>query len=197
MAELNISMMLFDDVRRVRVLLLSVAVTAVLVSEPVIAADSDLWTTQSGPGPIAVGTTFATVVEYGNHGPDASDGAYVESYFTAPMGLDVFLQDYLLGAGNLHHAIQSSAEGTDTLGNEPLLRWDDTICEDLVFRLRGDGGGPIDGLGPGVSASFSYQVGIPMTAPRTGSWRSRSLLLWRKLGLLQSRNRRSSRKQPR
>ena len=138
------------------------------------AADSDLWTTHSGPVPIAVGSPFTVTVGYGNDGPDAATSAYANSYFTAPMGLDVFIDDYFNGSGAMFDAIQASAEGTDSLGlNAPLLFWDDYSCEEIFFQLQRDDNdqdaNPIEGLSPGVSATFSYDVMIPMESPNTGA----------------------------
>jgi len=137
------------------------------------AADSDVWTTHSGADPIAVGVPFTITVGYGNNGPDAATSAYINSYFTAPMGLDVFIDDFFNGNGMLFDIIQASADGTDTLGNAPLLFWDDYHCEELLFQLqRNDSdpdANPVEGLDPGVSATFSYDVTIPMESPNTGT----------------------------
>lgn len=137
------------------------------------AADSDLWTTHSGPGFIGPGSAFTVTVGYGNHGPDAALSAYINSYHTAPMGMDVFIDNLVNGDGSIYDAIQAGAEGTDTLGNAVLLFWDDYFCEDLLFQLqRADGDtetNPVEGLDPGVTASFSYEVTLPMEEPRTGT----------------------------
>lgn len=137
------------------------------------AADSDVWTTHSGADPTAVGVPFTITVGYGNDGPDPATSAFINSYFTVPMGMDVFIADLFNGSGAIYFSIQASAEGTDTLGNAPLLFWDDFLCEELLFQLQRDDGdpeaNPVEGLDPGVSASFSYDVVIPMESPNTGT----------------------------
>ena len=135
--------------------------------------DSDLWNTHSAPDPVSLGSEFTVTVGYGNLGPDTAVSAYINSYFTAPMGMDVFIADLVAGDGAIYDAIQATAEGTDTLGNAPLLFWDDYFCEDLLFQLQRDDedtdANPVEGLDPGVDASFTYGVTIPMDAPRTGT----------------------------
>jgi hypothetical protein len=150
-----------------------ILVLAAFVVPAVESADSDLWTTHSGPGTVVAGVPFTVFVGYGNHGPDPATSAYVNSYFTAPMGLDVFIADLINGNGVLYDTIQASAEGTDTLGNAPLLFWDDDFCEELLIQLqRNDGdpdANPVEGLDPGVSATFSYDVVIPTASPNLGT----------------------------
>lgn len=136
------------------------------------ANESDLWTTHTGPEPIAAGTMITVTVDYGNNGPEQAASAYLNAFFTPPMGLDVFVRDTLHGPGLYHDAIQASATGTDTLGNHPWLFWNDYLCEDLFFQLQGDdlpGADPVEGLDPGVTASFSYDVMIPMERPKTAA----------------------------
>lgn len=151
----------------------ALSLALVLGAVAIDAAESDLWNDHSGPASITPGVPFTVTVGYGNLGPDTATSAYVNSYFTAPMGMDVFIDDYFNGGGAIFDAIQASAVGTDTLGNAPLLFWDNDFCEDLMFQLqRSDGdtdANPIEGLHPGVSASFSYDVVLPMASPRTGA----------------------------
>jgi hypothetical protein len=158
-------------------MILTIAVTAIALALATPAgldgAESDLWTTHSAPDPVAAGWPFTVTVGYGNNGPDPATSAFVNSYFTAPMGLDVFIDDLIFGSGLLYDTIQASAQGTDTLGNAPVLYWDDYFCEELLFQLqRNDGdpnADPIEGLDPGVSAGFSYDITIPMDAPSLGT----------------------------
>ena len=134
------------------------------------AAESDLWTTHTGSGPTAVGAPITITVGYGNNGPDTAVSAYINSYFVAPMGLDVFIDDFVNGDGAMYNAIQASATGTDTLGNVPTLFWDDFYCENLLFQVSGDeNGNPAGGLTPGASGTFTYETTIPMEAPNTGT----------------------------
>jgi len=120
-------------------MILTIAVTAIALalSTPtgLDGAESDLWTTHSAPDPVSAEWPFTVTVVYGNDGPDPATSAYVNSYFTAPMGLDVFIDDVIFGSGVLYDTIQASAEGTDTLGNAPVLYWDDYFCEELLFQL--------------------------------------------------------------
>jgi len=157
---------------RIRILVLLVF-TAAIVAPIADAAESDLWTSHSGPGFIPTGTPITVVVGYGNLGPDPAVSAYINSFHTAPMGLDVFIDDLVNGNGAIFDAIQASAEGTDTLGNAPKLFWNDFFCEDLLFQLQrsddDDDANPVEGLDPGVGASFSYEVTIPMEAANTGT----------------------------
>jgi hypothetical protein len=153
--------------------ILLIAPIITLSASALQAANSDVWTTHSGADPTAVGVPFTITVGYGNNGPDAATSAYINSTFIAPMGLDVFIDDLLNGSGAIYDSVQASAEGTDTLGNAPLLFWDDYLCEELLFQLqRNDGdpdANPVEGLDPGVSAAFSYDVTIPMESPNTGT----------------------------
>lgn len=136
------------------------------------ASESDLWTTHTGPEPITAGTMITMTVDYGNNGPEAAGSAYINAHFTPPMGLDVFVREALHGPGLYLNAVQASATGTDSLGNHPWLFWDDYLCEDLYFQLQGDDlpdPDPIEGLAPGVAASFSYDVMIPMERPKSAA----------------------------
>lgn len=157
---------------RIKILVLLVF-TAAIVAPIADAAESDLWTSHSGPGFIPTGTPFTVVVGYGNLGPDPAVSAYINSYHTAPTGLDVLIDDLVNGSGAIFDAIQASAQGTDTLGNAPKLFWNDFFCEDLLFQLQrtdeDDEANPVEGLDPGVGASFSYEVTIPMEAANTGT----------------------------
>jgi PKD repeat protein len=139
------------------------------------AAEADLYSTHTAPAEVSLGATFTVTVGYGNAGPQTPTSAYINSYHTAPMGMDVFIDDLVNNAGATYYdPIQASAVGTDSLGlNAPLLFWDDYFCEDLLFQLQRDDGdtdaNPVEGLAPGVNATFSFDVTIPMEAPRTGT----------------------------
>ncbi|MEX1309671.1 MAG: PKD domain-containing protein [Candidatus Sulfomarinibacteraceae bacterium] len=130
------------------------------------AADSDLSTTTSVPGAIAAGQPFTVTVGYANAGPDTAGSAYPNHYFVPPMGLDVFVDNAVNGDGSMYTALQESADGTDTLGNAPLLFFDDNYCEEVLFQVqRADDdtdANPVEGLTPGASSTFTYQTTIPM-----------------------------------
>ena len=139
------------------------------------AAEADLSSTHSAPAAVSLGATFTVTVGYANAGPETPASAYINSYHTAPMGMDVFIDDLVNNDGAMYYdPIQESALDTDTLGlNVPLLFWDDYFCEDLLFQLQRDDedtdANPVVGLDPGVSATFSFDVTIPMDEPRTGT----------------------------
>ncbi len=137
------------------------------------AAESDLSTTTTAPASVQAGVTFTETIGYANAGPDTPASMYVFSYFLPPMGLDVVFDDDLNGDGAIFSAIQATADDTDTEGNFPLLFYDSSYCEDLVFQLQGstsyDDQPPMQPLASGESGSFSYDVMIPMEAPRNNA----------------------------
>ena len=146
--------------------------TAAFMAPIADAAESDLWSNQTGPGFIPIGAPFTMTIGYGNSGPDTAVSAYVNTDFIPPMGLDVFLDNYFNGDGSMYTAMQDSAAGTDTNGNSPLLFWDDFYCENTFFQLQGDAtpeATPIRPLEPGGSGAFTYEVTLPMEAPKTGT----------------------------
>ncbi len=136
------------------------------------AAESDLSVSNTAPGSISPGVPFTVAVGYANAGPDTALSAYVNSNFIPPMGLDVFLDNFFNGDGSMYTAINDSAAGTDTNGNVPLLFWDDVNCETAMFQLHGDNPAvvtPIQPLAAGAGGAFSYELTLPMEAPRTGT----------------------------
>jgi len=146
--------------------------TAVFFAPMADAAESDLWSNITGPGFIPIGAPFTMTIGYGNNGPDTAVSAYLNADFIPPMGLDVFLDNYFNGDGSMFTTLQDSAAGTDTNGNAPLLFWDNFYCENTFFQLQGDDNPdatPIQPLATGESGSFTYEVTVPMEAPRTGT----------------------------
>jgi PKD repeat protein len=139
------------------------------------AAEADLSCTHSAPAEVSLGSSFTVTVGYANAGPETPTFAYVNSYHTAPMGMDKFIVDYVDNDGAMYYdPIQETSLDTDSLGlNVPLLFWDDYFCEDLLFQLQRDDddtdANPAVGLDPGVNATFSFDVTIPMDEPRTGT----------------------------
>ncbi len=137
------------------------------------AAESDVSYSQTLPDPVSVGQPFTVTVGYGNAGPDPATSVYVNTYFVAPMGLDVMIDDLVNGDGAIFDELEATAAGTDTNGNASFLFWDDYFCEDLLFQLQGDDGvsdaSPIAPLAPGDSGSFSFQPTIPMDSPNLGT----------------------------
>ena len=115
--------MLRDPSKRklVSVPLVILSVVLTMGTSALHAAESDLWTTTSGPLEIIQGVPFTMVVGYGNNGPEAAVSAYPNNYFAPPIGLDVFVDNTINGDGSMYAALLASAEGTDTLGNAPLL----------------------------------------------------------------------------
>jgi hypothetical protein len=137
------------------------------------AAESDVWTTHTVSEPVIAGVPFTVVVGYGNHGPAPATSAFINSYFVPPMGLDVVIDDLMSGSGVVFEAIRSPAQGTDTFGNTPHLFWDDDTCEELFFQLQGDDAvnvsTPVQGLGVGAAAAFSYDLVVAPDVPTTGT----------------------------
>ncbi|MEX1311615.1 MAG: hypothetical protein AB1Z65_14410, partial [Candidatus Sulfomarinibacteraceae bacterium] len=112
------------------------ALSCAAVPQVLPAADSDLSTTTEGPWFLTTETPFTVVVGYANAGPDTAGSAYPNHYFVPPVGLDVFVDDTVNGNGAMFTALQASAEGTDTLGNAPLLFFDDNYCEEVLFQVQ-------------------------------------------------------------
>jgi hypothetical protein len=72
----------------------------------------------------------------------------------------------------MYQALQDSATGTDTLGNVPMLFWDDFYCENTFFQLQGDDtpdATPIQPLAPATRGLFTYEVALTMESPKTGT----------------------------
>jgi hypothetical protein len=135
-------------------------------------AESDLSVNNTAPGSISPGVPFTVAVGYANAGPDTAISGYVNSEFIPPMGLDVFLDNYFNGDGSMYTALLDSAAGTDTNGNVPMLFWDDFFCEKILFQLQGDDtpeATPIQPLAAEAGGTFTYEVTLPMEAPRTGT----------------------------
>jgi len=150
----------------------AIAALAPFLTPAAQSAESDLSVTNTAPGSISLGVPFTVAVGYANDGPDTALSAYVNSNFIPPMGLDVFLDNYFNGDGSMYTALQDSAAGTDTNGNVPLLFWDDFYCENALFQLQGDDtpeATPIQPLAAGTDGTFTYEVTLPMEAPRTGT----------------------------
>jgi len=142
-----------------------------LTAAPVLQAqETDLSSTVTVQDPLTLGTPFTVTVGYANAGPATATGAYPNGYAIPPMGLDVFLDNYFNGDGSMFDELQASA--TDTLGNFPLLFWDDFYCENIQFQVQGDttpDATPIQPLASGESGSFSFTMTLPMESPHTGT----------------------------
>ncbi len=136
------------------------------------AQESDMSVMPSAPATVSGGVSFSVTTNYTNLGPDTATSAYVNGYSIPAMGLDVFVDNTLNGDESMYDALAASADGTDTLGNFPLLFWDDNYCEDIWFQLQGDDtedATPIQPLASGESGSFTYDVTIPMENPASGA----------------------------
>jgi len=131
------------------------------------ASESDLSTSVAAPTEAYLNQSIPVSVGYTNTGPDAADSAYVNCYVPSgvPARLDELTEEQWI-------ALQASATGTDTLGNAPLLFEDERYCEHLFFQLQRDDDdddpNSVEGLDPGVSAFFAFELEIPMEAPRYG-----------------------------
>ena len=144
-----------------------VLVSTLLVASALIAADSDLSTTVTGPAEARLGEIVPVTVGYANAGPETAGSAFVN--VSIPSGVPARLDEL---TQQQRDALQSSAEGTDTLGNVAHLFDEENFCEHLILQLQRDDGdddaNPVEGLDPGVSASFGFEVEIPMEAPKFG-----------------------------
>ena len=148
----------------------AVLVFLLAMSSGLQAQDADLSSSVTLPDEIWLGTPFTVTVGYANDGPDIASNAYPNGEFIPPMGLDVFLDNYWNGDGSMFDDLQGSA--TDSLGNVPLLFWDDYNCETVQFQVQGAGQPgpiPIAPLDPGAGGSFSFVTALPMSSPRTGA----------------------------
>jgi len=131
------------------------------------AAESDPSTSVTAPTEAYLHQTIRVVVGYANTGPDAADSAFVNAYIPSgvPARLDEQTEEQWI-------ALQASTLGTDTLGNAPILFEDERYCEHLFFQLQRDDDDddpdPVEGLDAGVSASFAFELEIPMEPPRFG-----------------------------
>jgi len=151
---------------------LVLAVLTPFLTLPAESVESDLSVTNTAPSSVSLGVPFTVTVGYSNAGPDTAVSAYVNTNFIPPMGLDVFLDNFFNGDGSMYTALQDSATGTDTNGNAPLLFWDDLNCEYTFFQLQGDDtpeATPLQPLAAGGSGTFTYELTLPMEAPRTGT----------------------------
>ena len=135
-----------------------------------LAEYADLSSSVTLPASISLWQPFTVTVGYANAGPDTATSVFPNAEFVPPMGLDVLLDNFFNGDQSMYDDLQNSA--TDTLGNLPLLFWDDFYCETLLFQVQGiaqPGPTPIARLDPGESGSFSFETAFPMASPRTGA----------------------------
>lgn len=142
----------------------------IAMSSGLYAQDADLSSSVTLPDSITLGETFTVTVGYANDGPDTADYAYPNGEFVPPMGLDVFLDNYFNGDQSMYNNLSVSA--VDSLGNVPLLFWDDFYCETVSFQIQGisqPGPTPIAPIAAGESGSFSFETAFPMDAPRGGN----------------------------
>ena len=147
-----------------RALMTSACVFAALalVAAPAAANDNDLSSTIDVPD-TNPGESLTITVGYANAGPDPAVSAYINTFF--PMGVPKPF-DQMTPAD--FDAIQASAAGTDTNGNNPYLFIEDNYCYHYLFQLQGGDGTvavPILPLPAGGSGSFSFDLAIPMDEP--------------------------------
>lgn len=132
-----------------------------------IAGESDLSTAVTAPAEARLGQILPITVGYANSGPHTADSAYVNFYIPSgvPARFDELTQEQ-------REAIQASTDDTDTLGNIARLIDEENFCEHLILQLQRDDdddeANPVEGLAPGVSASFGLELDIPMEAPEFG-----------------------------
>lgn len=137
------------------------------IAPALLAADSDLSTTITAPEEARLGQVIPITVGYANAGPDAAGSAYINAYI--PSGVPAPIDELTQAQRD---AIQASALGTDTLGNEAFLFDEERYCEGVYLQLQRDDddgdANPVEGLDPGVSASFGFELPIPLEPPRFG-----------------------------
>ncbi len=133
-------------------------------SWPAWAGESDLSSTAAGASHVSAGELATFTIRYANAGPDEAQTPYLN--VAIPSGLPASLDQL---TGEQFDALLSSASGTDTLGNSPMLFIDDGSCESLLIQLQGPvPPGPMQGLTPGGEGSFTFDLPIPMEPPRFG-----------------------------
>jgi len=141
-----------------------------VMSSGIQAQQADVSSSVTLPDEIWLGTPFTVTIGYANNGPYAATEMYPNGEFVPPMGLDVFLDNTFNGDGSMFEDLKDSA--TDSLGNVPLLFWDDFYCETASFQVQGDDqddATPIAPLGAGEGGSFSFETAFPMDSPRSGA----------------------------
>jgi hypothetical protein len=145
----------------------AILLSVLLVATALPAAESDLSITVTAIEEAHLGQVIPFTIGYGNAGPETAGSAYINVYLPSgvPAPLDQLTQEQ-------RDAIEESLRDTDTLGNEPLLFDEETFCEGLLIQLQrrddDDDPNPVEGLDPGVSASFGFEAAIPMEPPRFG-----------------------------
>jgi len=137
-----------------------------IAAAPVMAADSDLSTTASGPATVAPGGDGTITVSYANAGPDEAVSAYANLEMPAgvPAPFDMLTQDQV-------DFIEASL--TDDNGNVPLL-FAGNSCDALLIQAQGPSDNrpdPLDNLGVGGGGSFSVSTQFPMEQPRSAGLR--------------------------
>jgi hypothetical protein len=141
------------------------ATAALLWATASAASEPDLWSSIEGQSVVHCGGHVTFLIRYGDLGPDVAASPYVNvaipSGFPAPV--NQLTQQQV-------DELEASAAGTDTLGNTPMLFLEDSGCEHLFFQLQGPRPPqPVQGLGPGKSGAFSFDLPIPMEPPVTAS----------------------------
>lgn len=141
------------------------AMAAMMWGAAAAGSEPDLWASIEGQTVVHCGDPVTFLVRYGNLGPDAAVTPYVNvaipSGFPAPV--------HQLTQQQIDE-LEASAAGTDTIGNTPMLFLEESGCENLFFQLQGPRPPhPVQGLGPGKSGAFSFDLPIPMDLPVTAS----------------------------
>ena len=108
------------------------AAVAMVVGVEAQAADADLSTAVTGQPVVHRGDTVTYLVNYANEGPDTATSAYVNLFI--PSGIPVPLSEL---TQDDFDDLEASAQGTDTLGNTPMLFFESNYCESLQFQVQG------------------------------------------------------------
>ena len=122
----------------------------------------------SGPAGVPLGDVATIMIGYENHGPSTAGSAFVNAYI--PSGVPAPMDE--LTPAQLD-ALEASFV-PDGLGNTAFLFEDTNYCEHLLVQVQQDDGdpgtaNPIIGLDNGVSDAVSFDLVVPMDAPKIGA----------------------------
>lgn len=143
------------------------ALLAVVAVVAVVQADGpDLQAGVEGQTAVHPGDVVTFAARYSNLGPAAAVTPYVD--LAIPSGLPAPIDQL---TQQQFDALAASADGTDTLGNTPLLFLDGAGCEHLFFQLQGPiPPQPVQGLAAGAGGSFTFDLPVPLLGTAVGAF---------------------------
>jgi len=127
----------------------------------------DLFTTLMGPHAAGPGGVAGIMVSYHNAGPDPASNSYIVVSIPSgvPVPLDKLTQTQI---DDLYSSVVP-----DGHGNAAGIYYDTVDCEHLHVVVEEAPGGnfiPMVGMDPGVGASVSFDLAIPMAPPLLGGF---------------------------